>query len=293
MRRILFCAYIDLMLILDGRKAREALVPALMAKIKAFGFAPTLAIIQVGDRADSASYIKAKKIFATKIGVTIKHIILSDNVGLKDIVEAVENCNKDNGIQGIVVQLPLPLGIDENVVINSISPKKDVDVITAVNVKKWSNTEHIEQVLFPATARGIKEMLEFYGISLKNKKVTVVGRSALVGRPIAIMCGKQGAIVKVCHRGTVDLAAETRSANIVISAAGVANLLGKEHIKSGQVIVDVGLSKNKEGILCGDVDFEAAKEVVSAISPVPGGVGPMTVLGLFENLLQLMASDRS
>jgi methylenetetrahydrofolate dehydrogenase (NADP+)/methenyltetrahydrofolate cyclohydrolase len=280
---IVLCSNIMPAIIIDGRKTREALLPGLIEKIRRLSRVPNLAIIQVGDRPDSASFIRAKKIFAEKIGVNEKHIQASENISQKELVDVVRECNADSGIHGIIVQLPLPAHIDRDAVINAINPQKDVDALTRVNVKEWSEGRGI----VPATARGIRELLSFYKISLRGKKVTVVGRSELVGKPIAAMCGNEGAVVTVCHSQTADLAAETKTADILIAAAGKPGLIRLRHVSPGQVVIDVGISRINGERLAGDVDFESVKNTVSAISSVPGGVGPMTVLALFENLADL------
>ena len=279
----MLCSHIMSAQILDGRKVRTALLPRLMEKIRGLPVVPTLAIIQIGDRADSASFIKAKKAFANKIGVNEKHIQLPENISQEEVVDAIRGCNEDPNIQGIIVQLPLPAYIERNIVINTIDLKKDVDALTTVNVQKWSEGKGI----LPATARGVRELLDFYKISLRDKKVTVVGRSELVGKPIAVMCQNEGAVVTVCHSKTPDLAAETKKANIVICAVGKPGLIGAKHVKKGQIIIDVGINRKEDGTLAGDVDFEAVKNIVAAITPVPGGVGQMTVLALFENLVDI------
>ena len=279
----MLCSYIMSAQILDGRKAREALLPGLMEKIRGLSFVPTLAIIQVSDRIDSTSFIKAKKAFAKKIGVNEKHIQLAENISQEKVIDIVRECNADSNIQGIIVQLPLPAHIERDIVINTIDPNKDVDALTAMNVSKWSEGRGI----LPATARGVRELLKFYKISLKDKKVTVVGRSELVGKPIAIMCRNEGAIVTVCHSKTLDLATETKKADIIICAVGKLGLIQSKHVKRGQIIIDVGINRKEDGMLAGDVDFQSVKNIVAAITPVPGGVGQMTVLALFENLVDI------
>ena len=283
-------------IILDGKKARTALKDALIEKIKVLkkkGVSPCLAIVQVGDRADSASYIKAKKKFAEEIGVLEKHIQLGEEVKQDEVLRVVSELNGDASVHGIIVQLPLPTAVDRDVILNAIMPVKDVDGLSTTNVMKWSHstasgTEEVH-CIWPATTRGISELLHFYTISLKNKKVVIVGRSALVGKPTAAMCLAEGAEVTVCHRQTMDLAQETQKADVVIVAAGAPRLIGAAHVHPGQVIIDVGLSTDPATQkLVGDVDFDAVAPVLGdtgAITPVPGGVGQMTVLGLFENLI--------
>lgn len=279
----MLCSHIMSAQILDGRKVREALLPKLAEKIKKLSFVPTLAIIQVGDRADSASYIGAKKAFAKKIGVNEIHIQLPEDVSQHDVIEKIRECNAEHNIQGIIVQLPLPAHLDRDVVIDTIDPKKDVDALTAVNIGKWSENDGI----LPATARGVRELLKYYGIGLPDKKVVVVGRSKLVGKPVAVMCENEGAIVTVCHSKTHDLAAKTKKANIIICAVGRIGLIQAKHVKEGQIIIDIGINRKEDDTLAGDVDFDFVKNIVAGITPVPGGVGQMTVLALFENLADL------
>jgi methylenetetrahydrofolate dehydrogenase (NADP+)/methenyltetrahydrofolate cyclohydrolase len=269
--------------IISGTAARDARVPILTETIGKLSRAPKLAIIQVGNRPDSVAYIKAKKAFAKKIGVEIEHIHLEEVASLKDVIEQIQKCNSDETVQGIIVQLPLPAHIDKAAAIESIDPHKDADGLTSVNYQKLSNND--STAIIPATARGVQELLAYYSISLKGKKVVVVGRSALVGGPIALLCKKAGADVTVCHSKTVDLAHETVQADILIVAVGKPGLITASHVKKGAVVIDVGISKIADESLKGDVDFKAVQDVASAITPVPGGVGPMTVLALFENVV--------
>ncbi len=281
-------------LILNGRTTREALLPAFILKVKKLPFRPVLAIVQVGDRKDSSAFIKGKKSFAAKVGIDVKHIQLAESATEQEVFDVVRECNADPLVNGVIVQLPLPEHIDKEKAINAVDPRKDVDAISAASVEKWSSGK--SGALIPATARGIRELLEHNSISLQGKKVCVVGRSALVGTPIAVMCRNEGATVTVCNKKTPDLAAETKLSDILIVAAGKAGLISSEHVSKGQVIVDVGINavaedkledEAKGKKLVGDVDFDKVKDIVSAISPVPGGVGPMTVFALFENLADL------
>jgi len=242
-----------------------------------------LAIIQVGDRSDSTSYIRAKKLFAAKIGVEVVHELFAETITQTEILKHIEILNDDESIHGIIVQLPLPGHIDRTKVIDTIAPGKDVDALTTTSIGSWTKGKGI----MPATARGVRELLRFYGIEILGKKVTVVGRSDLVGRPIAVMCQNAGAHVTVCHSQTTDLISGTKDADILIVAVGKPGLITAKHVNGGQVVIDVGISRIGEERLVGDVDFEAVSQIVKAISPVPGGVGAMTVLALFENLIDL------
>jgi methylenetetrahydrofolate dehydrogenase (NADP+)/methenyltetrahydrofolate cyclohydrolase len=281
--------------ILSGLTAREELKKPLAAKIKALqekrGFPLTLSIIQVGDRADSIAYINAKKKFAAEIGVFVRLIHLQEDTGQEKIIAEIQKLNQDKGTTGIIVQLPLPEDIDKRMVLDAIEPSKDTDGITSMNVKKWNTTDTVEgHKPWPATSYGVYQLLTFYKIPIQGKKVCVIGRSGIVGAPIAAILRKMGGNVIVCHSKTEDLMKETLAADIIISAVGKAGLVTAEHVRSGQVVIDVGLSRITVGEktkLVGDVDFEKVSAVLGekgAITPVPGGVGPMTVLALFENL---------
>ena len=284
-------------IILDGRKIRDEAIPELAKSFANLGFIPVLTIIQVGDKEDTNAYIRAKKLFAEKLGVKVKHLQLPENISQSEIIDIIYKENNDTDVKGIIVQLPLPISMDRKVVIDIIDPKKDVDAITSHNVKFW--TEGDRQALLPATARGVRSLLKYYNIDLSGKKVVVIGRSDLVGKPIACMCSNEKAIVTVCHSKTFDLAKETLNADIIISVVGKVNLITKDHVKPGQIVIDVGintiedkkLDENNGGVykrkIVGDVDFEQVSKIVQATSPVPGGVGPLTVLSVFQNLLDL------
>ena len=271
--------------ILSGITTRELLIPSLVERIGKLAYVPMLAIIQVGNRADSTAFIKGKKAFAAKIGIKEIHVQLPESVSQEVLMRQITAFNTDDSIHGIILQLPLPVHIDRDTAMNAIDPRKDVDALTSYNIERW--TKGGSEALFPATARGIRELLSVHKVGLKGMNVCVVGRSALVGTPIAAMCRNEGARVTVCHSKTPDVAHETRLADIVIVAIGRPRFIRADHVRMGQTIIDVGISKDAEGKLVGDVNFDAVKDIVSAITPVPGGVGPMTVLGIFENMIDL------
>ncbi|HEY9583624.1 MAG TPA: bifunctional 5,10-methylenetetrahydrofolate dehydrogenase/5,10-methenyltetrahydrofolate cyclohydrolase [Candidatus Paceibacterota bacterium] len=260
------------MKILDGRKAREHYIYILKNRIDKLAFKPCLTIIQIGSRADSDSFISAKKSFAQKMNIKEIHEKMPENVTQEEVIKIIKKYNKDKSVNGIIVQLPLPKHLDAGEIINNIDNKKDVDGLT-------SKTKFT-----PATARGIKELLDFYKINLKNKKVTVLGQSDLVGKPVSEMCRKEGAIVTVCDSKTEDVPKKTKKADIIIVAIGKPKSINENYIKKDQIVIDVGITREGEK-LYGDVDFERVKDIASAITPVPGGVGQMTVLALFENLI--------
>ncbi len=279
------------MLILDGKKARAEIKKALVERVKELSVQPHLVIVQVGARSDSDSYINAKKKFAAEIGVLETHITLPEGSTQNEILRTIKNANADASVHGIIVQLPLPLSIDPETIINAIDPEKDVDGLAAENVKKW--TDGREDAIWPATTRGIRELLKFYGISLNGKKVAMLGRSSLVGKPTAAMCEAANATVTVCHSKTPNTAEITKASDIIIVAIGKPRLITASYVNAGaakkseQVIVDVGTT-SIDGKLVGDVDYESVAPLLGekgAITPVPGGVGQMTVLALFENLV--------
>lgn len=281
-------------LILDGKKLRDEGILGLKTAIARAGIIPTLAIIQIGNLEESNAYIKRKKNFASKIGAEVLHKRLPDDISEEVLIDTVESFNKDEKIQGIIVQLPIPARFDKQKIIDRIDLKKDVDGLTSANKKLFESGD--EKAVIPATARGVLSLLRGYGISAFGEKITIIGRSALVGGPVAVLLKREGADVTVCHRGTEDIPAKSRQADILVVAIGQPKFIGKDYVSSGQTVIDVGINsiageKLEEEIperkIVGDVDFEAVKSVVGAISPVPGGVGPMTVLSLFENLCKV------
>lgn len=280
--------------ILNGRVVRDALVNDLAKTISGLIKPPVLAIIQAGNNEDTNAYIEQKKSFGEKIGVKVRHIRLPESVSEEEIIARVWECNEDESIKGIIVQLPLPMTIDPDAVIEAMSPAKDVDGLTSRNVKLW--LEGREAGVLPATTRGVKELLDYYKVDLFGKRVVVVGRSMLVGKPLFAYALNENASVTVCHSKTALLHEQTKKADVLIVAAGRPGLIGPDHVREGAVVIDVGINtvkgeKLEDEIptrkLVGDVDFDKVKEIASAITPVPGGVGPMTVLALFENLADL------
>ena len=280
------------MLLLDGKIARDFGVAALRGRVRALGFIPKLAIVQIGALDRSRAYIVAKQRFAETIGVDVELVGLPSNVFTEDVLAELERLNADVSVNGIIVQLPPPVHINQRHVIEAIDPRKDVDGLTAKNLKLLLENERSGFV--PATARGVLSLLSYYGITPEGRRVTVVGRSLLAGKTIALAFLNGNATVTICHKFTRNLSEITKTAEILIVATGHPRLIGKEHMSRGQIVVDVGISlssgeKLAEELatprLVGDVDFEGVRGIVDALSPVPGGVGPMTVRSLFENLL--------
>ena len=274
------------MILLDGKVVRDAHTAELKKGIENLGFSPTLAIIQVGDNLDSTLYIEQKKKFAAKIGAETMHIKFPESVSVEDVSVEVKKLNNDKKIHGIIIQLPLPKHFDRDSLISCINPMKDVDGLTDENQKLLNDGK---SRFIPATARGILSLLDFYDIQVAGKNVAVIGRSRLVGGPTALALRARGAIVSVCHSQTPNTREITKNSDIVIVAIGNPELIDTSYIKDGATVVDVGINSLNEEVsnrrLVGDVKFEEVSKIAHAISPVPGGVGPMTVLSLFENLL--------
>lgn len=274
--------------ILHGTVVRDAHIASMKAEIKKLPSAPTLVIIQVGGRADSNVYINQKKIFAEKIGAKIEHTIYSESVTQDALINVIKKLNIRKDVHGIIVQIPLPKHLDKRMLIEAIEPKKDVDGLTSKNASYLYTND--PRGLIPATAQGILMLLDHYKISVKGKHVVMVGRSALVGRPTALALLNRNASVTLAHKHTINLKKITHTADILIVAIGQPEFITKEYISAGQIVIDVGIN-SKNGKLVGDVDHAGVGPLASAISPVPGGVGPMTVTSLFRNLLKAYSSQ--
>src|SRR3989344_1964472 len=256
--------------ILDGKKLSSELAQKLKKIIEKLNIKPKLVIIQVGDNARSMNYIKRKIIFAETIGALIEHKRFPENISKQTLITSIRRFNADKSAHGIIVQLPLPKHIDTKEVAGAVDHKKDVDGFKGGFV--------------PATARGILTILDKYKIKIAGKKAVMVGRSEFVGKPIALALLNREATVTICHKRTRDLAIEIKDADILVIAAGHPKLIKSGHVNKNQVIIDVGINILKDRKVTGDVDFKNVSKVVKAISPVPGGVGPMTIASLFQNL---------
>ena len=247
---------------------------------------PKLIVILVGDMKASASYVAQKEKFAVKAGIESDILRFESSVTEEQILQEINKINNDNSIHGVIVQLPLPDHISVAKVLNSIDPSKDVDGFTPTNVGKLFLGE---DTLVSCTPKGIMQMLASTGTDLNGKNVTVVGRSNIVGKPAAILCLQQNATVTMCHSRTKDLDAKLSDADVIIVAVGIPKFIHGDQIPENCIVIDVGIH-NIEGKLCGDVDFESASKKATAITPVPGGVGPMTVCALIENTI--IAAER-
>jgi methylenetetrahydrofolate dehydrogenase (NADP+)/methenyltetrahydrofolate cyclohydrolase len=258
---------------------------------------PGLAVIFVGDNPASVSYVTAKEKACAEAGMLSREIRLPATVGEESLLAEIARLNEDPAIHGILVQLPLPRGFDEKRVIDAISPEKDVDGFTPVNAGRLLVGE---PCYLPCTPHGIVKLIEFAGMEISGKHAVVIGRSNIVGKPVALLLARKdaNATVTMCHTGTVDLAKHTREADIVVVAAGRPGTLTGDMLKPGAVVIDVGVNRipdptRPKGFrLVGDADFDSCAAVASAITPVPGGVGPMTITMLLWNTLE-SASKRS
>ncbi|OHX14680.1 bifunctional methylenetetrahydrofolate dehydrogenase/methenyltetrahydrofolate cyclohydrolase FolD [Chromobacterium sphagni] len=272
--------------LIDGKAVAEKLVEKVREgvgeRLLLGKRAPALAVVLVGDNAASAVYVGSKKRACEKAGIRSVAYDLPATASQQQLLEIIDGLNADAGIDGILVQLPLPQQIDPQAVIERIDPKKDVDGFHPYNVGRLA----IKMPLMrPCTPRGVMTLLAEYGIDPKGKKVVIVGASNIVGRPQALEMLLARATTTVCHSATRDLAAEVAAADIVVAAVGIPNFVKGEWIKPGAVVIDVGINRLDSGKLCGDVEFEPARERAGFITPVPGGVGPMTVATLLQNTL--------
>ena len=276
--------------IIDGRAVGAAVRERVRAEVAAYaaeaGRSPALATVLVGEDPASQIYIRNKRRACEEAGIRSLHHGLSAETSENELLELVGQLGLDADVDGILVQLPVPAQIDPDAVVAAIDPVKDVDGLTPLNAGLLA---HGIPGLVPCTPAGVMGLLRHVGVELEGAEAVVVGRSKLVGVPIARLLLAADATVTVCHSRTRDLAATCRRADVLIAAAGVPRLLGADAIKPGAVVIDVGMNRAEDG-LCGDVDFEAASAVAAAITPVPGGVGPMTIAMLLANTLEAARS---
>lgn len=270
--------------ILDGKKLRDKILTELKLKIDKFEKKPTLVVILVGENPASKIYVNNKKKTAEKLGINSKVIQYPQNITEEELLNKIRELNNDDSVTALLVQLPLPEHISKENVINTISPKKDVDGFTPENFGKLFSGE--EPMVYPCTPKGIMLLLAEYNIEVEGKHVVIVGRSNIVGKPLSQMMLNQNATVTVCHSKTKNLTEIIKTADVVVSAVGK-NVIKGEMLKNDCVVVDVGIFKDENGKTRGDVDFATASLVASYISPVPGGVGPMTITSLMLNTVEL------
>ena len=270
--------------IIDGRKIADKILNNLKSKIKNMKEKPGLALVLIGDNPASEIYVSSKERAFKEVEGYCERYNLGSNIGELDLLKLVNDLNQNPKIHGILVQLPLPKQIDENLVTNSILPHKDVDGFTSVNRGHLMSGNTI---LAPATARAVLHLIESTGTGIEGKNAVVVGRSNIVGKPVALMLLEKNATVTVCHSKTKNIAEHTKKADILVAAAGKPKLITRDMVKQGAVVIDVGINR-VNGKIVGDVDFENVREIAGFITPVPGGAGPMTIAMLMENTLKAM-----
>lgn len=272
--------------LLNGKEVSQRIKDELkseVAVLKEHGIHPGLAVVIVGDDPASRVYVNSKKKACGELGIYSEEYALPAETTEAELLELVERLNHKNDINGILVQLPLPKHINEETIINAISPKKDVDAFHPVNVGKImiGNYDFV-----PCTPAGVMELIHESGISVEGKECVVVGRSNIVGKPQAMLLLHENGTVTICHSRTKNLAEITKKADILVAAVGKANFITADMVKEGAVIIDVGMNRLPDKKLVGDVDFTACEKLAGAITPVPGGVGPMTIAMLMKNTVK-------
>ena len=269
------------MKILDGKEVKEKIYIKLKEKIKNEKLKLHLSVIQIGNNDESNIYLKQKEKMAKELNIEFEHIKLDKKSSEKDIIEKIDRLNKDTKVHGILIQLPLPSHINTEKIQNKIAPLKDIDGVTDINIGRLI---HNTNCLISPTASGIIYLLEYNHIQIEGKNVTIIGRSNLVGKPLAILMNNHNATVSLCHSKTKNIKEYTKKADILIVAVGKKNFITKEYIKNGAIVIDIGINRFENKVLVGDVDFERVKKNTSFITPVPGGVGQTTIAALAVNI---------
>lgn len=272
--------------IIDGKKLAKEVREELKIKceeLKEKGINPKLAVIMVGDDKASQVYVRNKSKACDEIGIEFDEHLLDGNTKQEELIELIQNLNRDHKIHGILLQSPIPGHLDINEAFRTIAPEKDVDGFNPVNVGKLCLNQ---DTFVSCTPYGIMKMFEAYDIDLTGKNVTILGRSNIVGKPLIQCCLNKNATVTVCHSKTKDLKEHTKNADVVIAAIGKSKFVTDDMIKQGAVVIDVGINRGEDGKLTGDVDFESVSKKASYITPVPGGVGPMTIAMLMNNVIK-------
>lgn len=269
-------------MIMDGKSLKNEILSGLAEEVKALDKVPTLCVIQVGDDEASNVYINQKRKMCNDIGYNFIHEKYDDSITEDELLKNIERFNSNDNIDAILVQMPLPSGINEKNIQNAVSKYKDVDGLNDSNIVDLISGK---SSLYPCTACGVISLLDKYGVTLEGSNVVIVGRSSLVGMPLFHMLENRNATVTLCHSKTRNLQSITKNADIIISATGVKGLIKEDMVKNNAVVVDVGITR-ENGKLYGDVDFDNVSKKASLITPVPGGVGPMTIASLAQNVLK-------
>ena len=277
--------------ILDGKKVAATVKDEVASAVSDLDYRPGLATVLVGDDPASHSYVRGKRRDAGQVGINSIHHELTSTASQQELADLVDALNADDGVDGILVQLPLPPGLDSEAILERIDPAKDVDGLHPYNLGQLVLGN---PGLRPCTPSGVLKILDYYDIATSGAKVVVVGRSFLVGRPLSLMLSERGvdSTVTVAHSRTSDLKSETPDADILVAAVGVEGLITADHVKPGAVVIDVGINRTEDGLV-GDVDYDSVVKVAGAITPVPGGVGPMTRAMLLVNTVRAAETRRS
>lgn len=269
-------------MIMDGKSLKNEILSGLAEEVKALDKVPTLCVIQVGDDEASNVYINQKRKMCNDIGYNFIHEKYDDSITEDELLKNIKRFNSNDNIDAILVQMPLPSGINEKNIQNAVNKYKDVDGLNDSNIVDLISGK---SSLYPCTACGVISLLDKYGVTLEGSNVVIVGRSSLVGMPLFHMLENRNATVTLCHSKTGNLQSITKNADIIISATGVKGLIKEDMVKNNAVVVDVGITR-ENGKLYGDVDFDSVSKKASLITPVPGGVGPMTIASLAQNVLK-------
>lgn len=269
--------------IIDGKKLAQKIRLELKTEAEKFKTRPKLAVILVGNDPASKIYVRNKNKACEEVGINYEEHVLEETTKMEDLLQLIDRLNSDDSINGILLQAPLPKHLEINRAFEEISPIKDVDGFNPINVGKLLIGE---DTFISCTPYGIIKMLEEYNIPIQGKNAVVVGRSNIVGKPLAQCLLNKNATVIICHSKTENLSNYTKNADVLISAVGKANLITADMVREGATVIDVGMNRNDNGKLCGDVDFENVKEIASYITPVPGGVGPMTITMIMNNVIK-------
>lgn len=270
-------------MILDGKKLRDELLVQYKEKIKEEKLNITLAIILVGNNEASKLYIKNKEKYCTEVGIKVDKYLLDEDTSEEVLINLIKDLNEDEKVTGIILQSPVPDGIDFDKCSGMILPSKDVDGFTKDNVY---NLYLNKKSILPCTVKGIIKLLEYYNIEINGKNVAIIGRGNIVGKPLAMALENRNATVSLLHSKTKDLKMFTKDADIVVVACGIPKLLKKEMIKEGSVVIDVGISR-VGGKIVGDIDFDNIKDIALFVTPNPGGIGPMTIAMIIDNLIEM------
>ena len=270
-------------MILDGKKLRDELLVQYKEKIREEKLNITLAIILVGNNEASKLYIKNKEKYCTEVGIKVDKYLLAEDTSEEVLINLIKDLNEDKEVTGIILQSPVPNGIDFDKCSGMILPSKDVDGFTKDNVY---NLYLNKKSILPCTVKGIIKLLEHYNIEINGKNVAIIGRGNIVGKPLAMALENRNATVSLLHSKTKDLKMFTKDADIVVAACGIPKLLKKDMIKEGSVVIDVGISR-VDGKIVGDIDFDNIKDIATFVTPNPGGVGPMTVAMIIDNLIEM------